>query len=134
LVDVRTNPITEITPTGLQTTAGHFELDVLVLATGFDEVTGSLTWMNITGIGGTDLRERWTDGPSNFLGFMVAGFPNLFMIHGPGSPGVLAQMITGGEWQVDWVTSVIEDLDRSGVAQIDATPEAEQGWAAEMEE
>ena len=65
---------------------------------------------------------------------MISGFPNLFMIHGPGSPGVLAQMITGGEWQVDWVTGVIEDLDRRGVARIDATPEAEQGWAAEMEE
>ena len=65
---------------------------------------------------------------------MVAGFPNLFMIHGPGSPGVLAQMITGGEWQVDWVAGVIEDLQRNGYARIDTTAEAEAGWAAEMEE
>ncbi len=133
LVDVRSNPITEITPTGLRTTAGHYELDILVLATGFDAVTGSLTRMNITGIGGSDLRERWTDGPSNFLGLMVAGFPNLFMIHGPGSPGVLAQMITGGEWQVDWVASVIEDLDRDDYVTIDTTHDAELGWDAEMD-
>src|SRR6202012_5706752 len=59
LVDVRNNPITEITPTGLRTTAAHYDLDILVLATGFDAVTGSLTRMNITGVGGSDLRERW---------------------------------------------------------------------------
>ena len=130
LVDVGSNPITEITPSGLRTTAGEYEFDVLILATGFDAVTGSLTRMNITGVGGTDLREKWAERPTNFLGYMVAGFPNLFMIHGPGSPGVLAQMITGGEKQVDWVTRVIEDLDRGGYASIDTTPEAEQAWGA----
>jgi cation diffusion facilitator CzcD-associated flavoprotein CzcO len=134
LVDVKTNPITEITPAGLRTTAGEYEFDILILATGFDAVTGSLTRMNITGIGGTDLREKWQERPTNFLGYMVAGFPNLFMIHGPGSPGVLAQMITGGEKQVDWVTGVIGDLDQGGYASIDTTPEAEQAWGAEMAE
>jgi cation diffusion facilitator CzcD-associated flavoprotein CzcO len=134
LVDVRSNPITEITPTGLRTTAAEYDLDLLILATGFDAVTGSLTRMNITGIGGVDLREKWAERPTNFLGFMVAGFPNLFMIHGPGSPGVLAQMITGGEWQVDWAAEVIEDLDRNGYASIDTTDEAEQDWATEMAE
>ena len=130
LVDVRTNPITEITPTGLRTTAADYELDILVLATGFDAVTGSLTRMNITGVGGIDLREKWAQRPTNYLGFMVAGFPNLFMIHGPGSPGVLAQMITGGEWQVGWVADVIEDLDRSGYARIDTTADAENELGA----
>src|ERR1700761_9285225 len=134
LVDVRTNPITEITPGGLRTTAGEYEFDVLVLATGFDAVTGSLTRMNITGIDGVDLREKWQERPANFLGYMVAGFPNLFMIHGPGSPGVLAQMITGGEKQVDWVTGVIDDLERDGYASIDTTPEAEDSWGEEMAE
>jgi cation diffusion facilitator CzcD-associated flavoprotein CzcO len=134
LVDVKANPITEITPTGLRTTAGEYEFDILILATGFDAVTGSLTRMNITGVGGVDLREKWQERPTNFLGYLVAGFPNLFMIHGPGSPGVLAQMITGGEKQVDWVTEVIKDLDRGGYASIDTTPEAEQSWGAEMAE
>jgi cation diffusion facilitator CzcD-associated flavoprotein CzcO len=134
LVDVKNNPISEITPTGLRTTAAEYDLDILILATGFDAVTGSLTRMNITGVGGVDLREKWAERPTNFLGYMVAGFPNLFMIHGPGSPGVLAQMITGGEKQVDWVTQVIEDLDRDGYASIDTTPEAEQDWGVEMAE
>jgi cation diffusion facilitator CzcD-associated flavoprotein CzcO len=134
LVDVRKDPIAEITPTGLRTTAEDYELDVLVLATGFDAVTGSLTRMNITGVGGVDLRDKWADRPTNYLGFMVAGFPNLFMIHGPGSPGVLAQMITGGELQVEWVVDVIADLDRNGCIRIDTTADAENGWGAEMEE
>ena len=132
LVDVRANPITEITPTGLKTTAGDYDLDLLILATGFDAVTGSLTRMNVTGIGGTDLRDKWAERPTNYLGYLIAGFPNLFMIHGPGSPGVLAQMITGGEHQVDWVTAVIEELDRDGYATIDTTTAAEDGWGEEM--
>ncbi|HEX3966273.1 MAG TPA: NAD(P)/FAD-dependent oxidoreductase [Trebonia sp.] len=134
LVDVRKDPITEITPTGLRTAAADYELDILVLATGFDAVTGSLTRMNITGVGGVDLREKWAQRPTNYLGFMVAGFPNLFMIHGPGSPGVLAQMITAGEWQVGWVANIIEDLSRNGYARIDTTVDAENSWDAEMEE
>ena len=134
LVDVRSNPITEITPAGLRTTAAEYELDMLILATGFDAVTGAFTRMNVTGVGGADLRARWAQGPANYLGFMVAGFPNLFMIHGPGSPGVLAQMITGGEWQVDWVADVITDLNDDGYARIDTTTDAEDGWRSEMDE
>jgi cation diffusion facilitator CzcD-associated flavoprotein CzcO len=134
LVDVRSNPITEITPTGLRTTAGEYEFDILIYATGFDAMTGSMTRMNVTGVGGRRLEDKWVNGPTNYLGFLVAGFPNLFMIHGPGSPGVLAQMITGGEWQVDWAAEVIEDLDRNGYASIDTTDEAEQDWATEMAE
>jgi cation diffusion facilitator CzcD-associated flavoprotein CzcO len=134
LVDVRSHPITEVTETGLRTTAADCDLDLLVFATGFDAVTGSLTRMNITGTGGTDLRDTWRERPSNYLGFMVPSFPNLFMIHGPGSPGVLAQMITGGEWQVDWVTGVIEDLNQRGIARIDTTETAEESWDAEMQD
>ena len=134
LVDVRANPIIAITPAGLRTAAAEYDLDIIIFATGFDAVTGSLTRMNVTGAGGIDLRAKWARRPANYLGFMVAGFPNLFMIHGPGSPGVLAQMITTGEWQVDWVASVIEDLDRDGYARIDATPDAEDAWSAEMDE
>lgn len=132
LVDVRKNPVTEVTATGLRTTAAEYNLDMIVFATGFDAVTGSLTRMNVTGVGGTDLRDKWAQRPLNYLGFMVAGFPNLFMIHGPGSPGVLAQMITAGEYQVEWVTDVIDDLKRNGYSRIDTTPEAEDSWDTEM--
>jgi cation diffusion facilitator CzcD-associated flavoprotein CzcO len=133
LVDVRANPITEITETGLRTTAGDYELDMIVFATGFDAVTGSLKRMNITGTAGLSLSDQWRDRPTNYLGFQVSGFPNLFMIHGPGSPGVLTQMITTSEWQVEWIAGVIEDLNRRDIASIETTPEAEEGWDAEME-
>jgi cation diffusion facilitator CzcD-associated flavoprotein CzcO len=133
LVDVRTNPITAVTPSGLRTTAASYDLDILIYATGFDAMTGSLTRMNVTGVGGRDLRDKWRNGPTNYLGFLVAGFPNLFMIHGPGSPSVLAQMITGGEWQVDWVARFLESMEKDGYARVDTTPDWEDRWAVEME-
>lgn len=133
LVDLSEDPIIEMTETGIRTSSGTHDLDLIVLATGFDGVTGSLVRMNVTGIEGVNLKEKWEDGPSNYLGFMTAGFPNLFMIHGPGSPGVLAQMITGGEWQIEWVEQVIRDLMRKQVSRIDTTPEAESEWDTEME-
>ncbi|QIX27229.1 NAD(P)/FAD-dependent oxidoreductase [Nocardioides sp. JQ2195] len=133
LVDVRESPIEEITPRGIRTSSGEHELDILVLATGFDAVSGSLTRLNVTGVGGQDLRDKWKDGATNYLGMFVAGFPNLFMIHGPGSPGVLAQMIAGAEWQVQFVLDIIRDLDARGVERIDTTAEWENKWDAEVE-
>jgi cation diffusion facilitator CzcD-associated flavoprotein CzcO len=134
LVDISQDPITEITPTGLRIGAAEYELDIIILATGFDGVTGSFTRMNVTGVDGLDLRDKWKDGPTSFLGFLVAGFPNLFMIHGPGSPGVLAQMITGGEWQVDFVAKFIEDMQSAGRERVDTTPEWERRWNVEVAE
>jgi cation diffusion facilitator CzcD-associated flavoprotein CzcO len=133
LVDVRAHPITEITPTGLRTTAAEYDLDVIIFATGFDGVTGSFTNMNVTGVGGADLREKWAAGPTAYLGFLVAGFPNLFMVHGPGSPGVLAQMVTGGEWQVDWIARFIQHMRAQGYNRVDTTPEWEQRWNREVD-
>ncbi|KRF11015.1 flavin-containing monooxygenase [Nocardioides sp. Soil796] len=133
LVDVRESPIEEITPRGVRTADGEYELDILVLATGFDAVSGSLTRLNVTGVDGLDLRDKWKDGATNYLGMFVAGFPNLFMIHGPGSPGVLAQMIAGAEWQVQYVLDVIHDLDTRRVQRIDTTAEWENKWDAEVQ-
>jgi len=133
LVDVRANPIQEITPTGLRTTAAEYELDALIFATGFDAMTGSMTRMNITGIGGVDLREKWQHGPTNYLGYSVAGFPNLFMIHGPGSPSVLAQMIMGAEFQVEWLCDLLEHATAHGYHRVDTTAEWEDSWGREVE-
>lgn len=133
LVDVKESPIQQITPRGLRTAEREYELDIIVFATGFDAVSGSLTRLNVTGVNGVDLRDKWKDGPSNYLGFVVAGFPNLFMIHGPGTPGVLAVMIAGAEWQVDFVVEVIRDLDKRGVKRIDTTKEWEHKWDAEVQ-
>lgn len=133
LVDVRANPITEVTPTGLRTTADDYKLDMLIYATGFDAMTGALTRMNVTGVGGRKLRDKWADGATNYLGFMIEGFPNLFMVHGPGSPSVLAQMITTGEWQVDWIADRVRELGEGGYQRIEPTLEAETAWGEEVE-
>ncbi|MDE2619769.1 MAG: NAD(P)/FAD-dependent oxidoreductase [Sphingomonadales bacterium] len=132
LVDVRSAPIKAYTATGLRTTEGDYELDVIVLATGFDAVTGAMSRIAIEGLDGMTAAEKWQDGPTTYLGSMIAGFPNMFMIHGPLTPAAQAQMITAGEWQVNWTADLINDMERRGVARIDTTPEAEQWWADQV--
>src|SRR6185437_6410644 len=94
LVDLRETPIVEITPTGLRTSDRDYEVDVIVFATGFDAMTGSLLRIDIRGKSGLGLREKWAHGPVTYLGLQIAGFPNMFVITGPGSPSVLANMPT----------------------------------------
>ena len=130
LVDVKAHPITEITPTGLRTTQGHHELDVIVFATGFDAMTGALLAMDIRGTGGQSLREKWAEGPRTYLGVSIAGFPNLFTITGPASPGVLANVIYSIDQHVDWSCRAIEHMRSTGATTIDTTPEAEAEWNA----
>ncbi|MGH9027844.1 MAG: flavin-containing monooxygenase [Acidimicrobiia bacterium] len=128
LVDVRSAPIVEITPTGVRTEAGEYELDAIVLATGFDAMTGPLLGPEITGADGLALRDKWAAGPRTYLGLATAGFPNLFTITGPGSPSVLVNMLVAIEQHVDWVADCIEYLRRHQYASIDATVEAEDRW------
>jgi cyclohexanone monooxygenase len=134
LVDIQKNPICDITPTGLRTANGSYDVDVLVFATGFDAMTGPLLRMNITGAGGVSLRHKWEEGPRTYLGLTVAGFPNLFMITGPGSPSVLASMITAIEQHVDLIGDTIVHLDDKGCQVIEATPEAEDRWVQHVNE
>ena len=132
LVDVKAAPIVEFTEKGLRTTEAEYELDIIVTATGFDALTGALNRIDIEGVNHRTLKDKWADGPTSYLGSMVAGFPNFFMIHGPMAPGAQAQMITTGEWQVDWTAGMIEDMDRDGKTRIEATEAGEQSWAAEL--
>lgn len=132
LVDVKAAPIVEFTEKGLRTADAEYELDIIVTATGFDALTGALNRIDIEGVGHRTLKEKWADGPTSYLGSMVAGFPNFFMIHGPMAPGAQAQMITTGEWQVDWTAGIIEDMNRDGKARIEASEAGEQSWAAEL--
>ena len=133
LVDVKDNPITAFTPNGLRTADATYDLDIIIMATGFDAMTGALSRIDVSGVGGSKLVDKWQDGVTNYLGILNAGFPNLFMIHGPLSPSVLAQMITSGEWQVRWVANAIDDMERDGLSRIDTTEDAEQWWDAEVD-
>jgi len=129
LVDVRSAPIERITETGLRTVAGEFELDCLVFATGFDAMTGPLNAMDIRGRGGVTLKERWAEGPAAYLGLAVCGFPNLFLITGPGSPSVLSNMVVSIEQHVEFIADCIAAMGASGCATFEATQAAQDAWA-----
>ena len=128
LVDIRDTPIEAITPDGLRTTAETFPLDCLIFATGFDAMTGALSRIAITGRGGQRLADRWAAGPRTYLGLMVAGFPNLFTITGPGSPSTLANMVVTIEQHVEWIADCIASLQSRGLDVIEAETDAEDAW------
>ncbi|SDB69330.1 flavin-containing monooxygenase [Belnapia rosea] len=130
LVDVREAPIEAITPRGVRTAAGEVEVDAIVFATGFDAMTGALTRIDIRGRGGLGLAEKWAGGPRTYLGLMTAGFPNMFMITGPGSPSVLSNMIVSIEQHVDWLSDCLAHLRARGLTTIEATQSAEEDWVA----
>ena len=134
LVDVAAAPIEELLPGGLRTADAHYELDAIVFATGFDAMTGAALAIDIRGAGGLSLREKWAAGPRTYLGLGTAGFPNLFLITGPGSPSVLSNMVPSIEQHVDWIADCVAWLRAQGHARIDATPEAEDAWVAHVNE
>jgi cyclohexanone monooxygenase len=128
LVDVKSNRIETIIPKGLRTKAAEYEFDILVFATGFDAITGPLLRMNIIGRGGEALRSKWEAGPRTYLGLAASGFPNLFMVTGPGSPSVLTNMMTSIEQHVGWIAQTIKYLRENDLATIEATLDAEDKW------
>ncbi|WP_250031115.1 flavin-containing monooxygenase [Paractinoplanes maris] len=128
LVNLKRTPLVEVTPKGIRTSDQEYEFDVIVYATGFDAMTGALTNVDIRGREGLSLKETWSAGPRTYLGIGSAGFPNLFMITGPGSPSVLSNMIVSIEQHVDWVADAIRHLDREGLRTIEATPAAQDEW------
>ncbi len=133
LVDVRRAPITHLTETGLAWGEGNTaEFDDIVFATGFDAMTGTLTRIDIKGRAGQTLKDKWEAGPQTYLGLMTAGFPNLFMITGPGSPSVLSNMMVSIEQHVEWITDCLVHLKSHGMATIEAKPDAEANWVAHV--
>jgi len=130
LVDIHSFPITEVTPLGIRTAAGHHELDVILFATGFDAVTGPLLRLNVTGRGGVRLPDRWAEGPSSYLGLAAAGFPNMFMVTGPGSTFGNIPVVV--EHHVEWISDLIGHLRSSGHDTAEATPDAESAWTDTM--
>ena len=128
LVDVRETPITDVVPSGIRTTDADYDVDIIVFATGFDAMTGSLLKIDIRGRDGMRLQEKWEAGPRTYLGLQVAGFPNMFTITGPGSPAVLANMPTAIEQHVEWIGDCVAHLRTHGLTRIEATAEAEEAW------
>ena len=134
LVDIKSNPIEEITANAVRTGAKDYEVDALVLATGFDAMTGSVAKIDIRGRDGQTLNQKWAEGPKTYLGLMSAGFPNLFIITGPGSPSVLSNMIVSIEQHVDWITDCIAWMRDRGLDTMEANRDAEDKWVAHVNE
>jgi cation diffusion facilitator CzcD-associated flavoprotein CzcO len=134
LVDIRHAPIEEITPTGIRTEDGEYELDIIVFATGFDAMTGTFNRIDIQGRGGEKLKDKWAHGPLTYLGVATAGYPNLFMITGPGSPSVLSNMPVSIEQHVEWISGAIEHMREHGLDVMEADQDAETEWVAHVNE
>ncbi len=134
LVDVRAAPIEAITPTGLRTTDAAYDFDDLIFATGFDAMTGALMRMDIRGARGVALKDAWAEGPKTYLGLCVAGFPNLFIIAGPGSPSVLTNMLPSIEQHVNWIGRTLDHMRKRGLKRIEAKAKAQEEWVAHVNE
>jgi len=132
LVDLSETPIERITKTGVQTTAGHHDLDVLVYATGFDAITGAFDRMTIRGVGGRLLADKWRDGPSTYMGLLTHGFPNLLMVAGPQSVSGSTNFPRAIEGGVNWVTALLEHAFDRGYTRLEAQADAEREWGEEV--
>jgi cyclohexanone monooxygenase len=134
LADIRSNPIGEITENAVRVGGKDYEIDALVLATGFDAMTGSVAKIDIRGRDGRTLNQKWAEGPRTYLGLMSAGFPNLFVITGPGSPSVLSNMIVSIEQHVDWIADCLGYMRERGLDTMEAAKDAEDKWVAHVNE
>ncbi|QBQ98751.1 flavin-containing monooxygenase [Paraburkholderia pallida] len=134
LVDLKATPIERIVPDGIVTSEGLQQLDCLIYATGYDALTGALTHIDIRGIGGRQLVDKWASGAKTYLGLVTSGFPNLFTITGPGSPGPLANMSMSIEQHVDWITACMVHMRERGIRRIDADLQAEEDWMQHVQD
>ena len=128
LVDLRREPIRTITETGIDTSTRSFAFDAIVFATGFDALTGPIVAVDVRGRNGESLAAKWAEGPKTYLGLVTTGFPNFFMITGPGSPSVLSNMVVSIEQHVDWVGACLDHMRAERLDVVEPTPVAEAGW------
>lgn len=133
LVDLRKGAIEEITPAGIRTEQGLCDVDVILFATGFDALTGALSRIDVRGRGGTLLRDLWReDGPVSYLGLGVSGFPNFFLVQGPGSPSAASNYLAAMEYHIEWIADCVSHLAEGGYRTIEALPEAQSEWIDEV--
>ena len=132
LADLRESPIVEFTAEGIRTTAKLHAFDMIIYATGFDALTGSLLRPEIVGRGGVTLKEKWSAGPVTQLGVSVNGFPNMLIVVGPGSPSLLSNVLVSTEQQIDWLAGLIRKMDEDHIVEFEATVQAEQAWVAHV--
>jgi cation diffusion facilitator CzcD-associated flavoprotein CzcO/acetyl esterase/lipase len=133
LVNLRREPIASITASGIRTDQRSFDLDTIVFATGFDALTGAITAVHpIMGRAGRSINDVWAHGPQSYLGLLVAGFPNFFMLTGPGSPLALSNAAVSIEQHIEWTVDRLVAMRAVGFTTIEATDTAQRGWARHM--
>ncbi len=126
LVDIKETPIERITPTGLKTSDADYEFDIIIYATGFDAITGSFDRIDIRGVDGARLKDKWANGPQTFMGVQVEGFPNMLMLVGPHT--ALGNIPRSIEYNVEWVTGLIGYMREHKLTRADARPESVADW------
>jgi cation diffusion facilitator CzcD-associated flavoprotein CzcO len=134
LIDLQETSLDTITDQGLRTSDAHYDLDVLIYATGFDAMTGALLKANVRGREGQLLADKWRYGPVAYLGLQMRGFPNLFTVTGPGSPSVLCNMLVAIEQHVNWIGECIEHMRGNDLKSIEPLAESEVEWIAHVNE
>lgn len=134
LHDLRADPLIRFTSTGVETERQSYALDAIVFATGFDAVTGSIERLGIRGRGEQSLKAQWQMGPRTYLGLAAAGFPNLFMITGPGSPSILTNVIVSIEQHVEWIADCLARMQAQGYTRIEARESAQDHWVRHVAE
>ncbi|MFK7915276.1 MAG: cyclohexanone monooxygenase, partial [Pseudomonadales bacterium] len=132
LVDIKKTPIETLTEEGLQTSAAHYDLDVLIFATGFNAITGGFEKIDISGVDGQRLADKWRDGPSTYLGLTTQGFPNLMMVAGPQSISGSTNFPRAIEGGVEWASALVEHARAQGYTRFDVKPDAEAAWGKEV--
>jgi cation diffusion facilitator CzcD-associated flavoprotein CzcO len=132
LVDASNKPIERITRDAIVCGGRDYPVDAIVFATGFDAMTGALRKIDLRGRGGRSLKDKWAAGPRTHLGITIAGFPNLFIITGPGSPSVLSNMLPSIEQHVDWIAGCIGSVRKQGLSRIEPTEAAEDAWVTHV--
>ncbi|CZT09061.1 related to monooxigenase [Rhynchosporium graminicola] len=134
LVDVNKSPIIEVTETGLKHQDGFEEIDILVLATGFDSVTGSLAQLDIRGTTGGTIADHWKDGTKTSMGIAIPTFPNMFFLYGPQAPTAFSNGPSCTQFQAEFVEKAIKIATEKGITRLDSTPETEADWCKRMQE
>lgn len=132
LIDLNTNPIQTVEEKGLVTPLGLKEIDVLILATGFDSVTGSLAQLNIRNVHDETIAHHWKDGTRTSMGIAIPGFPNMFFLYGPQAPTAFSNGPSCTQFQAEFVEEMMKKVLRDGITRIDATEEAEEDWCRRM--
>ncbi len=134
LVDINETPIECITPAGIKTSDKEHEFDIIIYATGFDAITGAFDRIEIKGVGGQKLSDKWMDGPITYLGLQVVGFPNLITLAGPQGGSVSTNFPRGIEEAVDWATDLLVHMRENDISRIEASQAAEDEWTAHVKD